>query len=107
MFKLRTARFALLIGALAIVVTMALSDVTFAKQGRGRGRFNGKKSDKFINRHDGRDGRFDGRGRFNDKKDDKFPNGHDARDGRFDGRGPRRRFDDRRRFHRIPRWRHR
>ena len=69
MFKLRTLRFALLITALAIVVNMALSDMTFAKQRRGR---------------------------FNDKKSGKFINGHDARDGRWDGRGPRSRFGDRR-----------
>jgi hypothetical protein len=82
MLRLRTLRFALLITTLAIVVSMALSDVTFASHDRGRGRFIGKKSGRFINRHD-------------------------ARDGRFDGRGPRRRFDDRYRFHRIPRRRHR
>src|SRR5262245_11719833 len=69
MLKFRTLRFALLITALAIVVNMALSDVTFAKQRRGR---------------------------FNDKKAGKFINGHDARDGRWDGRGPRARFGDRR-----------
>jgi hypothetical protein len=84
MLRLRTLRFALLIATLAIVVSMALSDVTFAShdRGRGRGRFIGKKTGRFINRHD-------------------------ARDGRFDGRGPRRRFDDRYRFHRIPRRRYR
>jgi hypothetical protein len=69
MLRFRTLRFALLITALAIVVNMALSDVTFAKQRRGR---------------------------FNDKKAGKFINGHDARDGRWDGRGPRARFGDRR-----------
>ncbi|HEY6403439.1 MAG TPA: hypothetical protein VI479_18595 [Blastocatellia bacterium] len=107
MLRLRTLRIALLIGALAIVVTMALSDATFAHDKRGRGRFNDRKSGRFINRHDGRGGRFDGRGRFNDRKHDKFFNGPDARDGRFDGRGPRRGFDDRYRFHRIPRRRFR
>jgi hypothetical protein len=69
MLRIRTLRFSLLITALAIVVNMALSDVTFAKQRRGR---------------------------FNDKKAGKFINGHDARDGRWDGRGPRARFGDRR-----------
>lgn len=84
MLRLRTPRFAMLITTLAIVVNLALSGVTFANhdRGRGRGRFIGRKSGRFIN-------------------------GHDARDGRFDGRGPRRRFDDRYRFHRIPRRRHR
>jgi hypothetical protein len=82
MLRLRTLRIALLIGALAIVVTMALSDATFAHDKHGRGRFNDRKSRRFINRHD-------------------------ARDGRVDGRGPRRRFDNRYRFHRIPRRRFR
>jgi hypothetical protein len=68
MLKLRTLRFALLVATLAIVVNMALSGVTFAKQRRGR---------------------------FIDKKAGKFINGHDARDGRWDGRGPRPRFGDR------------
>jgi hypothetical protein len=69
MLKLRTLRLALLTTTLAIIVNLALSDVTFAQRGRGR---------------------------FNDKKAGKFINGHDARDGRFDGRGPRFRFGDRR-----------
>jgi hypothetical protein len=81
MFKLRTLRFALLITTLAIVVNLALSGETFAKQRRGR---------------------------FNDKKAGKFINGHDARDGRWDGRGPRARFGDRRgrdgRFRFRDRW---
>src|SRR5262245_49508739 len=70
MLKFRTLQFALLITALAIVVNMALSDVTFAKQRRGR--FNDKKAGKFINGHDARDGRWDGRGRgarFGDRRD--------------------------------------
>lgn len=82
MQRLRTLRIALLIGALAIIVTMALSDATFAHDKHRRGRFNDRKSGRFINRHD-------------------------ARDGRFDGRGPRRGFRDRHRFHRIPRRRFR
>ena len=69
MFKLRTLRFALLITTLAVVVNLALSGETYAKQRRGR---------------------------FNDRKAGKFINGHDARDGRWDGRGPRSRFGDRR-----------
>ena len=81
MLRPKTPRFALLIIALAMVVNMALSDVTFGKQ-----------------RH----------GRFNDKKSGKFINGHDARDGRWDGRGPRSRFGDRRgrddRFRFRDRW---
>jgi hypothetical protein len=81
MFKLRTLRFALLITTLAVVVNLALSGETYAKQRRGR---------------------------FNDKKAGKFINGHDARDGRWDGRGPRARFGDRRgrdgRFRFRDRW---
>lgn len=81
MFKLRTLRFALLITTLAVVVNLALSGETYAKQRRGR---------------------------FNDKKTGKFINGHDARDGRWDGRGPRARFGDRRgrdgRFRFRDRW---
>lgn len=48
-----------------------------------------------------------GRGRGQDKKSDKFVNGHDARDGRWDGRGPRTGitgatvFDRQRRRHRV------
>jgi hypothetical protein len=81
MFKLRTLRFVLLITTLAVVVNLALSGETYAKQRRGR---------------------------FNDKKAGKFINGHDARDGRWDGRGPRARFGDRRgrdgRFRFRDRW---
>jgi hypothetical protein len=103
MLKLKTLRGALLIGALALIVNMALSDVTFAQ--RGRGRFNDRKSGKFINGHDARDGRFDGRG---------------PRPGFFGRRGPGPRFYDRRgpgprfygrrgdgfdRYNRIRRWR--
>ena len=86
MFKPGNLRFALLITAFAIVINIALSDVTFAKHDRNRGR---------------------GRGHYIFKKRERFINRHDARDGRFDGRGPRRRFDDRYRFHRIPRRRYR
>jgi hypothetical protein len=104
MFKLRTLRFALLITTLAVVVNLALSGETYAKQRRGR--FNDKKAGKFINGHDARDGRWDGRGpraRFGDRR---------GRDGRFrfrdrwdrDDWRDRRRDDDWRR-HRMPRGR--
>jgi hypothetical protein len=104
MFKLRTLRFALLITTLAVVVNLALSGETYAKQRRGR--FNDKKAGKFINGHDARDGRWDGRGprgRFRDRR---------GRDGRFrfrdrwdrDDWRDRRRGDDWRR-HRMPRGR--
>jgi hypothetical protein len=101
MIKLKTLRFALLGGALAIVVNMALSDVTFAQ--RGRGRFNDRKAGKFINGHDARDGRFDGRGprfRFGDRRgrDDRFRfRDRRDRDDRFRFRD-RRDHDDRFRF---------
>jgi hypothetical protein len=48
-----------------------------------------------------------GRGRGHYKKSEKFVNGHDARNGRWDGRGPRtgitgaRVFDRQRRWHRV------
>ena len=81
MFKQRTLRFAMLITTLAVIVNLALSVETYAKQRRGR---------------------------FNDRKAGKFINGHDARDGRWDGRGPRARFGDRRgrdgRFRFRDRW---
>ena len=84
-------------------VMAPLSLPTFA-QGRGNGRGVSKKSTKFVNGHDARDGRFDGRGprpfptsgvqvrgngRGLSKKSTKFVNGHDARAGRFDGKGPK------------------
>src|SRR5262245_8564490 len=70
MFKLKTLRFALITFALAMVVNLALSGVTFAKHGRGRGRCRDQQSEKFINGHDARDGRWDGRGpRFRDRRD--------------------------------------
>jgi hypothetical protein len=81
MLKLRTLRLFLILTTLAMAVNLALSVETFAKQRRGR---------------------------FNDKKSEKFINGHDARDGRWDGRGPRSRFGDRRvhdwRFRSRDRW---
>src|SRR5262245_30148912 len=72
MLKTRIPRFALLAIALAIVVNLALSAVTFAHDKRWRGRVHDKKAEKFINGHDARDGRWDGRGprfRFRDRRD--------------------------------------
>jgi hypothetical protein len=84
---------------------MALSGLTFAQHGRGRGRFNDKKAGKFINGHDARDGRFDGRGPRRGFYDRRGPRFYDRRGPRFyDRREPR--FYDRRghdfdrRFHR-------
>jgi hypothetical protein len=106
MLKLRTLRSALLITTLAMFVSLALSDVTFAQ--RGRGRFNDKKSGKFINGHDARDGRWDGRGprfRFGDRRDRGRRFIFRDRRHRDDWRD-RRRDDDwrRRRFLRERRW---
>jgi len=72
MLKLRTLRLALLTAALAIIVNLALSAVTFAHDKRWRGRVHDKKAEKFINGHDARDGRWDGRGprfRFRSRRD--------------------------------------
>lgn len=72
MFKLLTWRSVSLTFTLVILVTMALSGSTFAKNKQGRGRFNDRKADKFINGHDARDGRWDGRGprdRFRHRRD--------------------------------------
>lgn len=52
---------ALLIAVVMIASTFLLPSYGFA-QGRGHGRGLNKKSAKFINRHDARDGRWDGRG---------------------------------------------
>jgi hypothetical protein len=49
---------AILLGLILLVATPAL---TFA-QGRGHGRGQNKKTVKFVNGHDARDGRWDGRG---------------------------------------------
>lgn len=62
MFRLKTLRFALLTLVLAIAANLALPSMTFAKGKRDRGRDSDKKSGKFINGHDARDGRWDGRG---------------------------------------------
>jgi hypothetical protein len=56
-----TKRFAVLIVSFMIAATFLLPTYGFA-QGRGHGRGLSKKSQKFINGHDARDGRWDGRG---------------------------------------------
>ena len=53
-------RFGLLFIGVVMIVTLSLP--TFGAQGRGRGRGLSKKSVKFVNGHDARNGRFDGRG---------------------------------------------
>ena len=52
---------ALLIAVFLLASTLLLPSYVFA-QGRGHGRGQSKKSAKFINGHDARDGRWDGRG---------------------------------------------
>jgi hypothetical protein len=52
---------ALLIAAVIIASTFLLPSYGFA-QGKGHGRGLSKKSTKFVNRHDARNGRWDGRG---------------------------------------------
>lgn len=47
---------------LASLVLLAALPATSFAQGRGRGRGQEKKLDKFVNGHDARDGRWDGRG---------------------------------------------
>ena len=44
------------------IILLAATPVTNLAQGRGRDRGDEKKSDRFVNRHDARDGRWDGRG---------------------------------------------
>ncbi len=44
-----------------LLLLLSLPAMSFA-QGRGRGQGQAKKVDKFVNRHDARDGRWDGRG---------------------------------------------
>lgn len=46
---------------LGLILLVAMPVLTFA-QGRGRGRRQDKKAEKFVNGHDARDGRWDGRG---------------------------------------------
>jgi hypothetical protein len=72
MLKLKTLRFVLLAITLSLIVNLAPSAVTFARDKRWRGRVHDKKAEKFINRHDARDGRWDGRGprpRFRGRRD--------------------------------------
>ena len=54
-------RSAMLIVSLIMAVTLLLPACVSA-QGRGHGRGLSKKSEKFVNGHDARDGRWDGRG---------------------------------------------
>jgi hypothetical protein len=74
---------------LTLIIAIGLPSLALANpQGRGRGRGQDKKAEKFKNRHDARDGRWDGRGP-RDRDDD------DDRDDRDNGRGRRDRDRDR------------
>ena len=53
--------FSLLVALLVITCTLSVNGQGFG-QGRGKGRGLNKKSERFINGHDARDGRWDGRG---------------------------------------------
>ncbi|MGE0131783.1 MAG: hypothetical protein AB7U82_27175 [Blastocatellales bacterium] len=87
MFRLKTLRLALLTFALAIAANLALASATFAKEKRYRD--SDKKSGKFINSHDARDGRWDGRG---PKSKNKWKDDDDDDDRR--GRRRNRDWDD-------------
>jgi hypothetical protein len=86
---------------LAVILTTVMSTLATANGWRGRGR--DKKYGRFINRHDGRDGRFDGRGRWDRRYDnrrwdwdrdhrgwDRNRRDHDRYDRRYDRRYNRR-----------------
>ena len=77
----RTTYRSLLAVIFALVVAIGLPTLVNA-QGRGHGRGQDKKADKFINGHDARDGRWDGRGPRRDRDDD-FIDNDDRRDGRW------------------------
>jgi hypothetical protein len=53
-----------------MILTTVMSTLAMANGWRGRGR--DKKYGRFINRHDGRYGRFDGRGRRWDRRYDRW-----------------------------------
>lgn len=73
-----------------LILVVAMPALTFA-QGRGRGRGQDKKSEKFVNGHDARDGRWDGRGpnrSSNVSRNRRWRNrDNDARFGRVDRDG--------------------
>jgi hypothetical protein len=61
MKSMTVKRSLMLIVSLIMAVTLLLPACVSA-QGRGHGRGLSKKSEKFVNGHDARDGRWDGRG---------------------------------------------
>jgi hypothetical protein len=75
---------------IVMILTTVMSTLAMANGWRGRGR--DKKYGRFINRHDGRYGRFDGRGRRWDRRYNRWYGGRWDR-GR--SRWDRHRFDKR------------
>ncbi|HMJ25580.1 MAG TPA: hypothetical protein VK475_07110 [Pyrinomonadaceae bacterium] len=93
----------ILIIVAGLVLLFAVPATNFA-QGRGRGRGQEKKLDRFVNGHDARDGRWDGRGPrstrgsiisnvYRHRRNDRFSNRDFNRNDRFRNR----RFEMRRR----------
>jgi hypothetical protein len=60
--RLLPGKLSLLLVAAIMIAALFITPTSLFAQGRGRGRGLDKKSTKFINGHDARDGRWDGRG---------------------------------------------
>ncbi|MBO0799252.1 MAG: hypothetical protein J2P31_10575 [Blastocatellia bacterium] len=75
----------------AVVLTTVMSSLAMADGWHGRGR--DRKYSRFINGHDGRDGRFDGRGRWDRRYYRRYED-------RWDRDRDRYRWDDRYRYNR-------
>jgi hypothetical protein len=81
-----------------MIMTTVMSTLAMANGSGWRGRGRDKKFGRFINRHDGRDGRFDGRGPRRDRRYDRWYGGDR---GRWDrGRSRWMDWNDRNRFNR-------
>lgn len=112
----RNRKILLVVASLCLLATLPAT--SFA-QGRGRGRGQEKKLDKFVNGHDARDGRWDGRGPrigrrsvisnaiIRQRRADRFRNRDFERNERFRNRELRRRGFDNDDFLRSQRLRHR
>lgn len=77
---------------LSLLVAFALPIVAFADNDRGRGQ-----DRRYERRDDRRDYGRNNRDWKEKRKSRRFINGHDARDGRWDGRGPRGNWSNKRR----------
>ena len=86
MFRSKNLTFISAVLTLIFVFALTSAVVAGKPDNRGRGNGNGKRSAKVFK---GRNDREEKRIRKIEKKDDKFINRHDARDGRLDGRGPK------------------